>query len=575
MKNSSPKALGQQDPKICAGYIRVSTLEQADESLSLERQEKAVRDKGATVLFQDIDSGSKDERKALQRLMELARRGEIDEVVVSRIDRLTRSLRQLLDLISEFEELNVNLRILDMNINLRTPMGKFMVTLIGMFAEWETDQLSERIKAERRQRRQKLVASDSCPFGYEVVQGKYVVDRQPFLCPLTDRPENYPLDDRADSVEPILGTTIDQLCRELIELFLEDRLPRTTLGQFFDKYGFAKPRYKCNGFGKLLFWTPSGFSRWVINPVLQGHTSYLRQITVKKRQRKVNPDGPEIHYNTHPDQRLISDEEAQEITRIIATNSRLGGGNFQQQRNTPNRHGEFAYQTGYVVCASCGSLCTSKTSGKGKYQYFACRYAGVGCNNKKSVEKRKIEQMLIQHLVSRSQEMREAARDSKSGRVSVMTTILQARGADDETMRQFLLDSAPQYEDLEQLSSFSLEQMARIKGLEEQLQDLQEVRGYNPEIERLKQQLHHQIEEAKNVSQSLLDKSAGEIIFEGNTSYFWDGLTNDDKPRVYERIVHQIFINQGTVTEILLKTEQNEEYNYENAGTNHLEKENN
>ena len=165
MKNSSPKALGQQDPKICAGYIRVSTLEQADESLSLERQEKAVRDKGATVLFQDIDSGSKDERKALQRLMELARRGEIDEVVVSRIDRLTRSLRQLLDLISEFEELNVNLRILDMNINLRTPMGKFMVTLIGMFAEWETDQLSERIKAERRQRRQKLVASDSCPFG--------------------------------------------------------------------------------------------------------------------------------------------------------------------------------------------------------------------------------------------------------------------------------------------------------------------------------------------------------------------------------------------------------------------------
>ena len=97
MKNSSPKALGQQDPKICAGYIRVSTLEQADESLSLERQEKAVRDKGATVLFQDIDSGSKDDRKALQRLMELARRGEIDEVVVSRIDRLTRSLRQLLD----------------------------------------------------------------------------------------------------------------------------------------------------------------------------------------------------------------------------------------------------------------------------------------------------------------------------------------------------------------------------------------------------------------------------------------------------------------------------------------------
>ena len=182
MRSISTEPLEQRNPKVSAGYIRVSTFEQADESLSLERQEKAVRAAGATVLFQDIDSGSKDDRRELQRLMKLVHRSEVEEVIVPRIDRLTRSLRQLLDLISAFEELKVNLRILDVNVDLRTPMGKFMVTLIGMFAEWETDQLSERIKAERRQRRQKVMASDSCPFGYEVSQGKYVLDHQPFLC---------------------------------------------------------------------------------------------------------------------------------------------------------------------------------------------------------------------------------------------------------------------------------------------------------------------------------------------------------------------------------------------------------
>jgi len=565
MKRTSTKLHNPREPKISAGYIRVSTLVQEDESLSLERQEGAVRAFGAQEIFQDTDSGSKDERKNLQRLMTLVRSGAVDEVIISRIDRLTRSLRQLLDLVSEFEQLNVNLRIVEMNIDLRTPMGKFMVMLIGMFAEWETDQLSDRIRAERRQRRQNLVASDSCPFGYEVIKGKYVLDQQPFLCLLADRPEAYPFGELAEVAEPLCGQTIEQLCRELVALFLEDALPRTTLGHFFEKYGFAKPRYKSNGFGKLLYWTPSGFLNWLTNPVLQGHTPYLKQVTVKKRQRETNPDGPEVHYNTHPDQRLILDDEAQEITSIIATNRRMGGGNFKEKRNQQNRHGEFAYQTGAVFCAQCGSLCTSKTSGQGKYHYFACRYSSVGCSNRKSVGKRNIEQVLIQHLVSQSQVMREAARRSKSSRISSAAILLQASGADAETVRQFHLAAAPRYEDLEGVSSFAQKQRSRLSELEAYLLDLEQVQRYTPELERLKQEARRDIEEARNASQSLLNKSGGELIFDGHTSYFWDGITSDDKPRVYEQIVHKIYINEGKVTEILLKTNPSEGSNHENS----------
>jgi site-specific DNA recombinase len=565
-KKTTPTQIDPQRVKQSVGYIRVSTLEQADESLSLNRQEEAVKTAGATLVFQDIDSGSKDERKELQKLMQLVRDGEIKEVVVPRIDRLTRSLRQLLDLISEFEKLGVNLKILDLNLDLSTPMGKFMVHLIGMFAEWETDQLSERIKAERRQRRQKKLPSASYPFGYKVEQDQYVLDHTEFLCLLTDRPENYPSGEAADRVVPIPGRTVYQLCRELVELFLEEGLPRSALGQFFEKYGVEKPSPQSKGVRKRLFWTPSGFLSWVTNPVLQGHTVYLRQITVKKREREMNPDGPQIVEDTHPSQRLLSNEEAKEITRIIQINRRLGGANFETDPNRPDQYREFAYQSKHVFCANCGSLCTSKTSSKDKYQYFGCRYTGVGCNNKKSVEKYKIEQALIQRLVMKSREMREAAWEAKRGAVSGFATFLQASGADEQVVHQYLASSAPTYEDLDGSVSLPPEQRSRIQELEESLQDLENMRRFRPEIEQLKQQLQRELEEAKNSNQSLLDRSAGSIIFEGNTSYFWDGLTNDDKAKVYPRLVHKIFIGNGQVTEILLKTEQSEE-NYVDSET--------
>lgn len=568
-----PQKVNRPDPgdsqslKQSVGYIRVSTFEQADDSLSLNRQEKAVRDAGATIVFQDIDSGSKDDRKKLEELMGLVRTRKVAEVIVPRIDRLTRSLRQLLEIVTVFDEFDVNLKILDAKIDLSTSSGRVMLSLIGIFAEWETDQLSDRIRAERRQRRQNKLASASCPFGYKVEQGRYVLDHVEFLCLLSDRPESYPRGEDAETADPIPGRTIYRLCRELIERFLDDGSTRTTLSHFFEKYGIEKPRFKFNGAGKHLYWTPSGFLGWVTNPVLQGHTVYLRQITVKKRQRKTNPDGPQIVQNTHPAQRLISDEEAKEITRIIEINRRLGGANFEKDPNSPDRYREFAYQTGHIFCSSCGSLCTSKTSGKGKYQYFACRYSGVGCSNKKSVEKRKIEQSLIQHLVMKSREMQEAAWKAKGGWISTVATVLQASGADEQTVRDYLAMSTPTYEDLDGYTNVASERAVRIQKLEEQLQDLEKVRGYNPVVEQEKQRLRTEINEAKTSSQSLLDKSAGAIIFEGNTSYFWDGLTNDDKATVYPRLVHKIFISNGQVTEILLKTEHSEQQNNDDSET--------
>src|SRR5919199_4363181 len=173
------------------GYARVSSREQAIDSHALEQQIARLEAAGATKIFQDIQSGRRDDRPALKELMDLVHNREIDELRITRIDRLARSLTKLRDCIDVFQEAGVNLRILDQQIDLSTPQGKLMANVLGSLAEWETDLLSERIRHGKQHRRNKKTACDTSPWGYRVVNDKYELDNRPFLCLLLNRPANY------------------------------------------------------------------------------------------------------------------------------------------------------------------------------------------------------------------------------------------------------------------------------------------------------------------------------------------------------------------------------------------------
>jgi DNA invertase Pin-like site-specific DNA recombinase len=80
---------------LLVGYARVSSREQAVDSHALEQQIARLEAAGATKIFQDIQSGSRDDRPALNELMDLVHNRKIDEVIITRIDRLARSLTKL------------------------------------------------------------------------------------------------------------------------------------------------------------------------------------------------------------------------------------------------------------------------------------------------------------------------------------------------------------------------------------------------------------------------------------------------------------------------------------------------
>lgn len=120
------------------GYARVSTTEQ---DLSVQRV--ALKAAGCDVIRAEKASGSRrDGRTELQVLLDFLRSG--DTLIVTRIDRLARSMKDLQDIVYELKEKGVALRATEQPIDTGTAAGKAFLDMLGVFAEFETNLWRER-----------------------------------------------------------------------------------------------------------------------------------------------------------------------------------------------------------------------------------------------------------------------------------------------------------------------------------------------------------------------------------------------------------------------------------------------
>lgn len=207
--------------KRIVGYARVSSREQAVDSQALKQQIARIKKAGATIIYQDIQSGSRDNRPALKELMESISEGKTDEVIITRIDRIARSLPKLRECIEIFVNAGVQLQILDQTIDLMTSQGKLMLNVLGSLAEWETDLLSERVRHGKKYRRDKKVANESYPWGYKIVNDKYQLNEAQFLCLLSDRPSNYLELYYETDLTKLNALTVKEIARDCIAIFFK------------------------------------------------------------------------------------------------------------------------------------------------------------------------------------------------------------------------------------------------------------------------------------------------------------------------------------------------------------------
>ena len=170
-------------------YVRVSTEDQAQEGYSIRAQiEKlkayaVLRDWYIYDIYSDEGISGKNivERPAINRLIDDIEDGKVKNVLVFKVDRLTRSVKNLIELVDLFEDNNCKFNSLTESIDTDTPSGRMFLKIIGIFAEFERENLASRLKLgfERKAREGYSLANYISSYGYNKEKGQKIQEILP------------------------------------------------------------------------------------------------------------------------------------------------------------------------------------------------------------------------------------------------------------------------------------------------------------------------------------------------------------------------------------------------------------
>ena len=280
---------------LTLGIARCSTDEQAE---ALQAQVIRLREAGCDYVIEELISGKRQERAGLMEAVALVRAGKVREVVVVRVDRLTRTAQEGDQFIALCDLKGVSIRALDGGqIEAATPQGFLMARMMTTMAEVESRMLSQRLRKQ---------------FEVYRAQGRHLRRRKPF---------GY-VGGADHKLEPD-PETWDFALRVLDEL--------REVGSFT---GVA------NRLPDWCPWTPaaSNLQAWFCNPVIRGHIGHH-----KTPGKGWGVSWGEIYYDQHP--ALIGEGEWQELATLL----RRTRNNFKKSIDAV--HG----LTGLMRCDNCGN----------------------------------------------------------------------------------------------------------------------------------------------------------------------------------------------------------------------------
>lgn len=125
------------------GYARVSTQGQAKDGNSLEAQRSLLLSHGCEEIYEEAYTGMSVDRPELSKILAKIQKGDV--LMVTKLDRFSRSVSEGVKLIQELSQRQIVVEILNMGRVDNTPMGKLMVTMLLAFSEFEHDNILERL----------------------------------------------------------------------------------------------------------------------------------------------------------------------------------------------------------------------------------------------------------------------------------------------------------------------------------------------------------------------------------------------------------------------------------------------
>lgn len=332
------------------GYARASKDEQAD---ALLHQVARLRDAGCADVIQELISGGNNDRPGILELIKRLERGEVDQISITRVDRLGRDAQFADALLAMCAEKGVTVTALDGGeIESATPGGFLISRMLTTVAEHEKRMLSQRLKTQfAAMRKQGRSLRRRVPFGYEQHDGK-----------LLPHPENW-----AHALR-----VIEELNQH----------------RSFSRVARELPSW-CP-------WTPaaSNLIAWWVNPVIRGHVPHLHDPSSGKSW---GSKWDEIYYDQHA--ALISEADWQHLSiQLRQTKNRF-------EVNSPGGGEPRHALTGLLKCHGCSHRLTRNTSAG--TAWWRCRYRL--CKNRAGVKEATVLSLAIGHCREQAARLAEVA----------------------------------------------------------------------------------------------------------------------------------------------------------------------
>jgi site-specific DNA recombinase len=154
------------------GYVRVSTDRQAEHGVSLEAQEAKIRAmatvQGAELVEVIVDGGESAKslnRPGMAKLLALVDARQVDAVIIAKLDRLTRSVKDLCSLLELFEKRKVALISVAESLDTGSAAGRLVITIMGAVSQWEREAIGERTRDALRHKRNQGQRVGNIAFG--------------------------------------------------------------------------------------------------------------------------------------------------------------------------------------------------------------------------------------------------------------------------------------------------------------------------------------------------------------------------------------------------------------------------
>lgn len=180
-------------------YIRVSTEEQAKEGYSISAQRERLKAYCFAQDWQDfkiyVDEGvsaKNADRPQLKRLLQHIREGSVKTLLVYKLDRLTRSVGDLNAILNELKEYGAVFRSATEIFDTSSATGRLFIHIVGSMAQWESDNLGERVRVGQLEKARQGYWSAQAPYGFKKVDKKLVVveEQKEVLLEMMDKIES-------------------------------------------------------------------------------------------------------------------------------------------------------------------------------------------------------------------------------------------------------------------------------------------------------------------------------------------------------------------------------------------------